>query len=100
LLVCHFTKNQEAICTPVDAHAGGQKFFPGRVAPHLLHLKGWRIGKSGEDRIAISDVKVGENWTDDFHEKVSGDCRENPGRENHRPGGNCSKGPSRDCAGG
>jgi hypothetical protein len=58
MFVCQFAKNEQTIPAPADPHAGGLELFLGRVAPRLLHLQGWRIGKSGADRIAISDVKA------------------------------------------
>jgi len=66
MLVCQFAKNQEAIRTPADSHAGRQELLLGRVAPTLLHVQGRRISERGADRVAISDVKVAKPWANDF----------------------------------
>jgi hypothetical protein len=64
--VSQFTQDQKAIMPPTDSYLSGEESILWCDAPGLLHLHGWRIGKSSADSLAISDVKVGKSGTIHF----------------------------------
>jgi hypothetical protein len=64
--VSQFTQDQKAIMPPTDSYVSGKESNLRGDAPELLHLDGWRLGKSSVDRLGISDVKVGKCGTIHF----------------------------------
>ncbi len=59
-------KNEKTVIPPADPHAAREEMFLGLLKPSLLHFQCRGVSESGADGIAISDIKAGEFWTEDF----------------------------------
>jgi len=64
--VCQCAQDQNAIMPPLGSYVDGEESILGCYAPGLLHLHGWRTGKSSEGRLAIFDVKISQSGTINF----------------------------------